>query len=93
MSISSSCVLPGICLNQLSFLDFSTLGPSVFGFRNDKGISWLTQMSAAKWQELENCLFFSQHNCQSRSDSMAATVINPNNLCTSVQIRLKCTRF
>jgi hypothetical protein len=32
MSISLSFVLPGICLNQLSFLDFPTPGPSVLDF-------------------------------------------------------------
>jgi hypothetical protein len=93
MSISSSCVLPDICLNQLSLFAFPTPGPSILDSRNDESISRLIQMSAARWQELENYLFFSQHSCQSQSDSMAAIVINPNDLCTSVQIRLKCTGF
>jgi hypothetical protein len=93
MSIFSSCVLSGICSNQLSFFNFPTLSPSVLDFRNDEGISRLIQMSAARWQEPEIYLFFSQHSCQSRNDSMAATVMNSNDLCTSVQIRLKCTGF
>jgi hypothetical protein len=72
-------------LNQLSFFNFPTPGSRVLDFRNDEGISRLTQMSVARWQEPENYLFFSQHSCQSRSDSVAAIVINPDNLCMSVQ--------